>query len=155
MSSLFSLLVVGAVAYYFLVMRKGGGSVDYGLRPGEGVAAMYVATLFQKPGGTAWFPPIKDEQVTITWTTTGRLVVSSVRGSFAPVELEGAQAAVVGKVTQDGVALFGKDPQAQIAGPNGLEPMVVVEVKDQTHAPAQLLVAKSGAERLVAGSRGG
>jgi hypothetical protein len=159
MSSLIPLLVLGAVAYYYLVMRKGsGGGIDYGLRPGEGVSAMYAGSLFQKPGATGWFQPLEDEQVAITWTTTDRLVVSSPRGAFTPVALDGAprpQAAIVGKVTEQGVALFGKDPQAQLAGPNGLEPAVVVEIKDGTHAPAQLIVAKSGAERLVAWSRGG
>jgi hypothetical protein len=118
---------------------------------------MYSGSLFSVKSELPPLATAKDTQVTVTLTTTNRLLIASPMRRFGPIGFEPEsrpQIVRVGSVKEVGLALTGGDPDARIAGPNGLEKAVVVRVSPSQAAPLDVIIAESGATVLTAWSRG-
>jgi hypothetical protein len=149
-------IVVGIVAYYVFVMRRaravGGGSA-YGLAPGEGVQAMYGGRLLRDATSpvAALLGGNKDEQVTVTVTTAGRLVIASPTGAMQPIAFgPGARpdTDVVGNVN------YTDGRQYLLAGMSGMEPARVLRIAPKGTEALRLILPDTGAQQIAAWARG-
>lgn len=151
-----SAIVIGFGLYWWFKVGRRGGAQGYirgrlGLEAGEEPAGIWMAyydidrTTGEKLAEVAGVHT-RGVNVMVALTTTGRLAIGDNEKDNPPIGFErgGVSVSEYAKKSELG----------SLAGPNGLEPAVVMLLRPSAGEPFRLQIARSGFEAVQAWSRG-